>query len=68
MDMLESSGQLSPEKLTARERMKPKQRREDANNLVDNWEADGLVKRLYRDFKIILDTARNASTGGRWGN
>jgi len=68
VDMLDNSGQLKAAKLTAREKMKPKQRRENANNVVDSWEAEGLVKGLYRDFKIILDTARNASTGGRWGN
>jgi len=45
--------------------MKPKQRREYANNLVDEWENHRQIKDLYRDFKLELETARNSSTG-RW--
>jgi hypothetical protein len=45
--------------------MKAKQRREYANNLVDRWENDGVIKELYGDFKRQLETARE-SKQGRW--
>jgi hypothetical protein len=45
--------------------MKPKQRREDANNIVDGWDANGQIQSLYRDFKNQLESAREAKQG-RW--
>lgn len=65
VDSLENEGQLVPLKLAARDRMKPKHRLRDANNIVDEWEANGQIKTLYRDFKSQLETAREAKQG-RW--
>ena len=45
--------------------MKAKQRRDYANNLVDGWENDGVIKDLYGDFKRQLEAARE-SKQGRW--
>lgn len=41
--------------------MKAKKRRKCANDIVDNWEAHSQIKDLYRDFKINLEAARNAT-------
>jgi hypothetical protein len=62
---LETEAYLTPDKLAEREKMKAKQRRNYANNLVDGWENDNVIKDLYRDFKSQLETARE-STQGRW--
>lgn len=45
--------------------MKAKQRREHANSVVDGWEANGVIKDLYGDFKRQLEAARE-SKQGRW--
>ncbi|TAQ89595.1 hypothetical protein B7494_g2060 [Chlorociboria aeruginascens] len=57
VDTLESDGYLKPEKLAEREKMKAKQRKEYANRVVDQWEADRVIKKLYTDFKNTLETA-----------
>jgi hypothetical protein len=36
-----------------------------ANEIVDDWESENEIKSLYRDFKLILDSARN-NKQGRW--
>ena len=51
---------MTPAKLAEREKMKPKQRRKCANDIVDEWEANSQIKDLYRDFKINLEAARSA--------
>jgi hypothetical protein len=51
--------------LAEREKMKAKQRRDYANSLVDEWEASGVIKDLYGDFKRQLEAARE-SKQGRW--
>lgn len=65
VDQLTGEGYLSPESLAEREKMKAKERRNYANNLVDAWEKDGIIKGLYRDFKRQLEAARE-SNQGRW--
>jgi hypothetical protein len=60
---LEAEGYLTPAKLAEREKMKSKRRRDFANNIVDGWESDGQIKALWRDFKINLETAREAKQG-----
>lgn len=65
MDQLDREGYLTPDKLAERERMKAKQRKNYANNLVDGWENDGVIKDLYGDFKRQLEAARE-SKQGRW--
>lgn len=67
---LEAQGYMTPEKLAEREKLKGKQRRTHANNIVDQWVLDGHIKDLYRDFKINLEAAREAKqdrwSGGRF--
>ena len=65
IDQLENEGYLTPDKLAEREKMKAKKRRDYANELVDGWEATGILKTLYRDFKGQLEAARE-SKQGRW--
>jgi len=66
MDKLRGDGWLAAEKLQERDKMKPKQRRDAANQIVDSWQEAGVVKALYGDFKRTLEQARNKSTtGGR---
>jgi hypothetical protein len=65
VDQLETEDYLTPEKLAEREKMKAKQRRDYANNLVDEWERNGVIKSLYGDFKRQLEAARE-SKQGRW--
>jgi hypothetical protein len=48
VDALENSGQLRAAKLAARLKLTPKKKRDDANSIVDQWEADGHLKDLYR--------------------
>lgn len=56
---------MAPEKLAEREKMKARQRRDYANSIVDEWESNGTIKDLYRDFKGQLEAART-SKQGRW--
>jgi hypothetical protein len=65
MDQLDREGYFTPDKLAEREKMKAKQRKNYANNLVDGWENDGVIKDLYGDFKRQLEAARE-SKQGRW--
>ena len=60
---LENDGQLTHQKLAARDKMKPKHRTKDANHIVDTWEANGEIKDLYRDFKGQLEAAKEAKPG-----
>lgn len=47
--------------------MKPKQLNRLADNLVDEWEAQGTIKGLYRDYKNQLDEAKKLTSHGRGG-
>jgi hypothetical protein len=67
LDNLETEGYLTPAKIVDREKMKAKQRREYANAIVDNWERDGQIKSLYRDFKGQREVAREAKGSGGSG-
>jgi hypothetical protein len=46
--------------------MKAQKRRKYANEIVDLWESEDKIKDLYRDFKMNLETAREATNGGPW--
>lgn len=66
LDKLKSYGELKPSKLAAREEMRPKERRNDANGIVDRWESDQTIRGLYNDFRSMVAKAKAASTtGGR---
>ncbi|KAI1267284.1 hypothetical protein F5Y18DRAFT_379744 [Xylariaceae sp. FL1019] len=62
---LEDDGWGGAQKVTEREKMKPKRRRELANSIVDSWSERGVVAALYRDFKKTLEDARSKGTTGR---
>jgi hypothetical protein len=64
---LEEEGLCTPKKLAERDKMKSKQRYKYANNIVDRWEAEGIIKTLYKDFKSQKDTARELQTRARGG-
>lgn len=54
-----------PARIQAREKMKPKKRRAQANGIVDAWREQGVVAALYADFKATLEEARRKATTGR---
>ncbi|KAJ8123875.1 hypothetical protein ONZ43_g275 [Nemania bipapillata] len=64
-ERLEDEGWMTGEKLREREKMKAKNRRALANNIVDEWQDGGVVNALYGDFKNTLENARNKATTGR---
>ncbi|KIH92159.1 transcription factor iiic-like protein [Sporothrix brasiliensis 5110] len=45
-----------------KKKMKTKKRRTFANNIVDDWEANGTVDSLFRDFSKMLEGAQAKST------
>ena len=63
LDWLKTQGYTSVEEIVEREGWSIKKRREYANEVVDEMEANGHIRDLYRDFKINLDHARNAKVG-----
>ena len=60
LEWLKTQGYTTPERIIERESWSIKKRREYANGVVDEMEANGDIKDLYRDFKINLDHARDA--------
>ncbi|RKF82893.1 putative transcription factor iiic-like protein [Golovinomyces cichoracearum] len=48
---LSQEGHLDSKKIAERNRMKPTQVDDHANQLVDDWEERGIIKSLYRDWK-----------------
>lgn len=64
-DQLEKEGWMKADKLKEREKLKPKKRNKLANRIVGGWDASGVVKALYGDFKKNLEDARNKTTTGR---
>ncbi|KAI3399066.1 hypothetical protein diail_7866 [Diaporthe ilicicola] len=67
---LRAEGWLTPEKLAEQDAMKPKRRRKLADGIVQDWDDNGTIKRLYADFKQNLEIAQaqdtsKSSRGGR---
>jgi hypothetical protein len=68
LDTLRTQDLLTPAKLARRDAMSSSKRTRDALDVVDDWDANGLIKDLYRDFKAQLETAREVKgAGGKWG-
>ncbi|KAJ9136717.1 hypothetical protein NKR23_g9634 [Pleurostoma richardsiae] len=65
MGQLESGGWMEPEKCAERDRMRAKERRKLADQIIDEWEANRVVKGLFGDFMANLETARNKPTTAR---
>jgi hypothetical protein len=70
-DKLENEGLMTPAQIATRSKMKRKHMRNYADAIVERWDGERVVESLYRDFKGVLEEARNKSTtgkgGGRWG-
>ena len=70
-DRLENDGHMTPARIAARTRMKRKQKTKAVEGVIDGWDGQRVIEGLYRDFRGVLDEARNKSTtgrgGGRWG-
>lgn len=62
---LESDGHMTAEQLTKREKMKARKRRDEALGIVDAWEAKGIVRDLWKNFKDSLESAREGKQT-RW--
>lgn len=52
IDFLSKEGHLTTEKITKRLTMDTIELDRHANLLVDTWESTGIIKSLYRDWKI----------------
>jgi len=65
IDRLKTDGHLAAPKLAEREDWSTNKRSKYANRIVDEWEDEGEIKALYRDFKINLDVARQGKAT-RW--
>ena len=59
LDWLKSEGHTDPDKVLERENWTIKKRSKYANEVVDDMESSGQIRRLHRDFKSNLDEARN---------
>lgn len=64
---LEMEGECEPKKLAERDKMNSKRRHKYANAIVDRWQAEGVIKGLYKDFKTAKDTARELQPQKRGG-
>lgn len=51
---------LDPAKIVQREKMKPKKRHKLADQIVEEWDGNNVIKGLFMDFKQNIETARNA--------
>lgn len=61
VDYLKEVGELTPEKIVARDSWKIKKRRKDAERIVDRMEVEGEIKNLRRDFKNQISDAQNVN-------
>ena len=57
---LENEGYLTPEKIVERDSWNTRKRSDYANRIVDDMEENGEIKRLYRDYKNEITTARTS--------
>ena len=51
---------MTPQKIIERDNMRQKKREKIANKIVDGMEANGVTRKLYREFKENLAAARDA--------
>ena len=62
---LSDDGQLTPQKVVERDAMRQKKREKEANKVVDDMEANGVMRELYHQFKQNLQIARDTMVGFR---
>ena len=63
MDYLLQEDHTTPDKIVERDGWNTKKRSKYAEKVVDDMEALGEIKCLYRDFKTEVDSARHATVG-----
>ncbi|KAF3769637.1 hypothetical protein M406DRAFT_335479 [Cryphonectria parasitica EP155] len=59
---LDTEGWLEEERILERDRMKAKKRQKLADELVDGWDENDIIKNLFMDFKTTIETARTKDT------
>ena len=65
-EQLERSGYMSPSQLAKRQKMTPKKRHKQVDEIVGKWETDGTINSLHRAFKKTIEKAREQPTTGRY--
>jgi len=63
MDWLDQEGYNAPSEIVRRDRWNTKKRRKCANNITDRLETEGMVAKLYRDYKNNINEARESKQG-----
>lgn len=53
---------MSADKIVKREKMKAKKRRKQADEIVERWDEEAVIKNLFLDFKSTIESARNKDT------
>ncbi|KAI9667286.1 MAG: hypothetical protein M1821_000100 [Bathelium mastoideum] len=66
IDYLRDEGYLNPNQIVERDGWNVRRRREFANSVVDGMERMGEIKRLHRDYRTEIDSAREAKTEDRF--
>lgn len=61
---LKEEGYTAPEKIVERDEWSTKKRQKYANEIADEMERTGEIKRLYRDYRNEVDTARGDKLAG----
>ncbi|KAM7184331.1 protein of unknown function (DUF4211) domain containing protein [Rhypophila sp. PSN 637] len=62
---LEAGGYMKPDKLKERLKWKPRKKYKLVDKILKKWVEQGVISRLWREFKDTIETARNKSTTGR---
>ncbi|KAL6721748.1 hypothetical protein ACLMJK_000853 [Lecanora helva] len=60
LQWLAGDGHLTPENILAREKKSQKKREKEANKVVDEMEANGVIKELYQQFKQNIQAAMDS--------
>lgn len=63
VDYLDDHGYCTPARIVERDSYTTKKRRDCANEIVDEMDANGEVARLWRDFEAELNVASEAQVG-----
>lgn len=64
IEYLKNEGLFEAERILEREHMNRKKRSRLANQIVDQMDENGEIKKLWRDFHITLKTARDRQSSG----
>lgn len=53
---------MKPEKVLERERMKARKREKMAQQIVEGWHEQDVIRNLFNEFKTTIENARNKDT------